>query len=136
MFTTAEALPTTKRIELIKEKKFVATTLSSNEKTFIVHIAALNFNSNLKIDLFCRAQLAFLLTDNTPIVIFLNTVTLSPFFFLKFAVKFPEYTGINNYSINLVDGQQPSYMSIYSLKFVELESLKIYIKTNLANSFI
>ena len=32
--------------------------------------------------------------------------------------------------------KQPSIRPIYSLKQVELEILKIYIETNLANSFI
>ena len=32
--------------------------------------------------------------------------------------------------------QQPSYGSIYSLGLIELETLKTYIDTNLANGFI
>ncbi len=43
---------------------------------------------------------------------------------------------INNHAIELVDNQQSLYDSIYSLAIVELEILKIYIKNNLANSFI
>ena len=35
-----------------------------------------------------------------------------------------------------MDGQQPFYGPIYSLKPVELEILKIYIELNLANRFI
>ena len=52
------------------------------------------------------------------------------------ATKLPEHTGINNYIIELVDGQQPPYGLIYSLGPVELETLKAYIETNLANGFI
>ena len=47
-----------------------------------------------------------------------------------------EHTGINNHAIELVDGQQPPYDPIYSLEPVELETLKAYIETNLANGFI
>ena len=47
-----------------------------------------------------------------------------------------KYTVINNHIIELVKDKQPSFGSIYSLKPIELEILKIYIKTNLANSFI
>ena len=52
------------------------------------------------------------------------------------AFKLPKHTGINNHAIELVDGQQPPYGPIYSLEPVELETLKAYIETNLANDFI
>ena len=57
-------------------------------------------------------------------------------FFLDLMSKLPKYTGINNYTIKLIKGQQLPYGIIYSLKLVELETLKIYIETNLANRFI
>ena len=38
--------------------------------------------------------------------------------------------------IELEKGKQPPYRPIYSLGPVELETLKIYIETNLANDFI
>ena len=47
-----------------------------------------------------------------------------------------EHTGINDHAIELVEGQQPPYGPIYSLRPVELETLKAYIETNLANGFI
>ena len=50
--------------------------------------------------------------------------------------ELPEHTGINDHAIELVDGQQPPYGPIYSLGPVELETLKAYIETNLANGFI
>ena len=43
---------------------------------------------------------------------------------------------INKHIIKLQEDKQPSYGPIYSLGPVELETLKTYIKTNLANSFI
>ena len=53
------------------------------------------------------------------------------------ASELSEYTGINNHAIKLVNGcQQPLYGPIYSLRPVELETLKAYIKTNMANKFI
>ena len=48
----------------------------------------------------------------------------------------PEHTGINDHLIDLIDDKQPPYGPIYSLGPVELETLKTYIKTNLANGFI
>ena len=40
-YSTAEALPTTKRIELIDKHKFVKVALDENSETFVVHVAAL-----------------------------------------------------------------------------------------------
>ena len=50
--------------------------------------------------------------------------------------KFLENTGINEHAIKLEEGKQPLFGPIYSLGSVELETLKTYIKTNLANGFI
>ena len=47
-----------------------------------------------------------------------------------------EYTKINDHAIKLEEGKQPLFGLIYSLRLVELETLKTFIKTNLANSFI
>ena len=43
---------------------------------------------------------------------------------------------MNEHAIKLEESKQPSLRLIYSLGLVELETLKTYIKTNLANSFI
>ena len=48
----------------------------------------------------------------------------------------PEATELNQHAIELQEGQQPPYGPIYSLGPVELETLKTYIETNLANGFI
>ena len=57
-------------------------------------------------------------------------------FSLDLAFEFPKYTEINDHAIKLVDSQQPPYGPIYSLRPVEFEILKAYIKINLANGFI
>ena len=41
-YNTAEALPTTKRVELINKKKFAKAALDENSETFVVHVASLN----------------------------------------------------------------------------------------------
>ena len=51
-------------------------------------------------------------------------------------MKLLENTKINEYAIKLEEDKQPLFRLIYSLGPVELKTLKIYIKTNLANSFI
>ena len=43
---------------------------------------------------------------------------------------------MNEHAIELEEGKQPPFGPIYSLGPVELETLKTYIKTNLANNFI
>ena len=43
---------------------------------------------------------------------------------------------MNEYAIKLEEGKQPSFGLIYNLDSVELETLKTYIETNLANGFI
>ena len=43
---------------------------------------------------------------------------------------------MNEHTIELEEGKQPPFRPIYSLGPVELEILKTYIKTNLANGFI
>lgn len=50
--------------------------------------------------------------------------------------KLLEHIQINNHDIDLVDGKQLLYKPIDSLGLVELEALKTYIETNLANGFI
>ena len=52
------------------------------------------------------------------------------------AAELPENTGINEHAIKLEEGKQTSFGLIYSLGPVELETLKTYIETNLANGFI
>ena len=51
-------------------------------------------------------------------------------------MELSENIGINEYAIKLKEGKQSLFSPIYSLELVELETLKIYIKTNLVNSFI
>ena len=41
-YSTAEALPTTQRVEIIGKKEFAAAALNKEDETFVVHMAALN----------------------------------------------------------------------------------------------
>ena len=38
-YTTVEALPTTRRVELINKKEFAAAAIDENSETFVVHMA-------------------------------------------------------------------------------------------------
>ncbi len=82
------------------------------------------------------AQIAHLKADEALSKVPSKYADFGDIFFLKLAVKLPKYTEINDYTIELVDDRQPPYGLIYSLGPVELETLKAYIKNNLANSFI
>ena len=55
---------------------------------------------------------------------------------MKYVVELPKYTRVNDHTIKLEEDKQSSFGSIYNLGLVELKTLKIYIKTNLANGFI
>lgn len=50
--------------------------------------------------------------------------------------KLLKYSGTNNHTIDLVKDELFLYRPIHNLRLVELESLKIYIKINVANNFI
>ena len=60
----------------------------------------------------------------------------SNIFSVENAAELPENTGMNKHVIKLEESKQQSFGSIYNLEPVKLETLKTYIKTNLANSFI
>ena len=57
-------------------------------------------------------------------------------FLEKSANVLSERTRANEHAIELEKGNQPPYGPIYSLRPVELKTLKTYIKTYLANGFI
>ena len=50
--------------------------------------------------------------------------------------KLPENSEMNEYTIKLEESKQLLFESIYNLRPIKLKTLKTYIKTNLANSFI
>ena len=57
-------------------------------------------------------------------------------FLAENVVKLLENTEMNEHAIELEKDKQPLFGLIYSLSPVELETLKTYIETNLANGFI
>ena len=50
-------------------------------------------------------------------------------------MKLSKLTSINNQAINMIESKQIPYSLIYSLKVVELKTLKTYIKIRLMNLF-
>lgn len=51
-------------------------------------------------------------------------------------MELPNNTGINEYTIKLIEGKQPPYSHIYVFSPVELKTLKTYIITHIKTGFI
>ena len=83
-----------------------------------------------------QAQVRALLFDEAPTEVLAEYSDYSDVFLAENTAELLENTGINEHAIELEEGKQPPFGPIYSLGSVELEILKTYIKTNLANGFI
>ena len=130
----AEALPTTRRVEIINTREFTTAALNADDKTFVMHIVTLAEPTTISIPPFCQAQVAVLTSEETGIPA--KYSNFSNIFSSDSVAELLELTGINDHPINLLDNKQPPYGLIYSRGPVELEMLKTYLKTNLASGFI
>ena len=130
-YTATEALPTTKRVEIIDKKKFAKAALDEHVEAFVVHLTSLSI---MAIYPAREAQIALLVAKE--IQISSEYSDFSDVFSEEKASILPEATELNQHVIKLQKSQQPPYRPIYSLSPVELETLKTYIETNLANCFI
>ena len=85
------------------KKEFVTVALDLKYKVFIINIVALNLDSDDEIYPLKRAQIAFLKVDKAFFKVLSKYINFVDIFSPKLAVKFLEYTKINNYTIELVD---------------------------------
>ena len=106
-----------------------------NSKTFVVHVAIREWEE-MPVHSEKQAQIGALLFDKAPTKVPAKYFNYSNVFSAENTAELPDNTGMNEHAIKLEEGKQPSFGPIYSLEPVELEALKIYIKTNLANGFI
>ncbi len=83
-----------------------------------------------------RVQIVYLKVDEALSKVVSEYANFADVFFPKLATELLEHTRINDHTIELVEDQQSLYGPIYSLGPMKLETLKAYIKNNLANSFI
>ena len=114
------------------KKEFAAAALDPEHETFVVNVASLSSTP-----LEARLQIPGLIVKKAPSKIPTEYSDFADVFSPDLASELSKQTRINNYAIERVnDCQQPPYRSIYSLRLVELETLKTYIETNLANRFI
>ena len=131
-YTTAKALPTTKRIELINEKEFANAVLDEKSETFVVYMVSFNLTLGIHPDK--AAQITSLLAKKVKIPN--KYLDFSDVFSEEKALALREYIELNEYAINLENSQQPLYGPIYSLGPIELETLKTYIEIYLKTGFI
>ena len=117
-YTAAEALSTTKRVEIIDKKEFTAAALNGDDETSIVHVPALAKPTTMPIYSSRQAQVAVLTSKETEIPT--EYSNFSDFFSSNSTAELPEHTGINNHPIDLLDDKQSPFGPIYSLKLVEL----------------
>ena len=99
-----------------------------------MHVTFLSLESKMTIHPAREAQIALPLAKEVTVAA--KYSDFADIFSKESAEVLSERTGINKHAIELEDGKQPLYRPIYSLGSLELETLKTYIKTNLANSFI
>ena len=123
------------------KKEFAAKALDQEHETYIVHIGSVNSDllpsySSLNVHPSRKPQISGLIAKEALTKISAKYSNFANVFSLDLASKLRKHTKINNHTIKLVNSQQPSYGPIYSLELVKLETLKIYIETNLANDFI
>ena len=128
-------LPTTEQVQIVDLKEFVIAALDVDSETFVVHVA-IREQEEMLVHSKRQAQVGALLFDKAPTKVPAEYSDYSNVFSAENAAELPENTGMNEHAIELEEGKQPPFGPIYSLGPVELETLKTYIKTNLANGFI
>ena len=138
-YTIEEVLPTTRRVKLVNKKEFIAAVFDSEYETYVVYIASLSSTPLIaffNVHPFRKPQISGLIAEKVPIKVFAKYLDFADVFSPDLATELSEHTEINTHAIDLEKGKQPPYSSIYSLESVGLETLKTYIKINLANGFI
>ena len=83
-----------------------------------------------------KFQNTALIADKALVTILVEYPNFEDMFSKKSAVVLSEHTEIDTHTIDLEEDKEPLYRPIYNLDTVELEILKTYIETNLANGFI
>ena len=130
----ADALPITKRVQIINWKEFIKVALDPNREVFLVHVATIT--SQMAIHLTRQAQIALLQAEIASVTVPEEYSNYADVFSENLAMVLSEHTKINTHTINHEEDKQPPYGSIYGLGPLEIETLKTYIETNLANGFI
>ena len=83
-----------------------------------------------------QAQIKTLIFDKAFTKVLMEYSNYSNVFLIEYVAKLSENTRMNKHAIKLEKNKQSPFGPIYSLEPIELETLKTYIKINLANGFI
>ena len=120
------------------KKEFAAAALDPEHEIYTVHIASLSSTPLASLDVHPsrRPQISGLIAEEDFTKVSTEYSDFADVYSPNLAFELPKHTEINNHTIELVKGQQSPYGPIYSLGPIELETLKAYIETNLANKFI
>ncbi len=102
-YTTKDVLLTTRRVELIEKKEFTVAVLDSEDKAFVVYLAALSIESSDEMHLSKTAQIAHLKVDEAPTKMPVEYTDFADIFSPKLGAELPEYMEINDYAIELVN---------------------------------
>ena len=106
-----------------------------DSQTFVVYVA-IRKREEMPVRTKRQAQVRALLFDKASTELLAEYSDYSNIFLAENVAELSKNTGMNKHAIKLEEGKQSPFGLIYSLEPVELETLKIYIKTNLANGFI
>lgn len=132
IYSTSKVLLTNKQIQLIDYKIFIAAALDLGKEAFIIYVPYLK--AEISIHLAWECQITLLLAKKA--TIWDKYFNFANIFSKKSVAELFKCSNNKKYVIDLELDKQPFYGPIYSPGLIELEILKIYIKTNLANSFI
>lgn len=116
-----KALLTTKWIQIIGWKEFVATTLDRSKKVFVVYVAHLG--SKMSIYSAWKTQIALQVVEK--VIIPAKYSDFSDVFSKESITELFKHFDINKHSINLKPDKQLFYEPISSLSLVKLEILKV-----------
>ena len=106
--------------------------MNENIEVFVVYMAF--FTLEITIYLAQKTQIALLFIKK--IIVQEKYLDFANLFSKKSAEVLSKHMKVNKHAIKLEKGKLSSHCPIYNLALVELETLKTYIETNLANSFI
>ena len=103
-YTTQKALPTTRRVELVRKKEFAVAALDLEHEIFVVHAASLSSNPlDADVHPSRRPQIAGLIAEEALTKVPAEYADFADVFSPDLASKLPKHTGINNHPTGLVD---------------------------------
>ncbi len=110
-YTAVKALPSTSWVELIDKKEFARAVVDRNSETFVVYVTTLEIPTAMPIHLFKTfyiqddSTLAILLWDKALTEILAKYSYYVDIFSLDLAMELPGNLGMNEHTIELIDGK-------------------------------